>query len=946
MKKIISLTVALLMIFSMTTYINATEDDSSGDTNVSNLETTTNSNGETVVEVPFYDDNGNLYYEEVGDGSVDEGIASARSDAFSSGSILVNFNYNISSSITTSYTNTVSGASGYLHGQANADAVYLGTENGKVKFMQSGVIGLVDASKVQLVSALKYYESYYIYEGSGFYHYICTDVNNAPASKILISNSKPAYITAGTKYYSYDGHYFYTNYDTMTTNYKSNNRNNAVNKSSPFYNYFQYLSMRSTTSYSASQLNSYITKVKGTTTQMSNSGSSFINYQNKYGVNALLSFAVACNESAYGTSNISKTKNNLFGLSVYDSNTGAGTTYNSVDSCIKDFMERWMSTGYLDTSDWRYNGANLGDKGGGCNVQYASGSTWGETAASIALRIDNYLGGNEKSKYTIAISDTLNSGYSNVSITSSPGGSNLYSQGKHPNYPVIVIGSSGNYYKIQSDSVLNSAGTAIDKTGTSYNYSKDVGYVSKNTFTIAYSGTYTESTTPTLTYQGYTAGSWLTSVQAGEIAGTTGQSKKLEAFKINLDTGSYGGGINYQAHVSNVGWQTARSSGQTAGIEGSNQIEAIKISLTGNISNYYDIYYRVHTSKIGWLGWTKNGASAGTTSFGLSAEAIEVKLVSKGASAPGSTDNSYYSNDINYSTHVSGIGWQSNVSNGTTAGTTGQSKAVEAFKVSMNSYYKGNVVYKAHVQNVGWQSETSNGNVAGTTGKSLRVEAFTINLTDELEENYDVYYRAYVQNYGWLDWSSNGAKAGTVGYGYRVEAMQVKIVNKGAAAPGATTNPFKVSKITYSTHVQTIGWQSSAVEGQTSGTTGKSYRLEGIKINLSNLSEINEAGGISYSTHVQNYGWQNYVSNGALSGTTGKSLRLEAIKIKLTGDIANDYDVYYRVHAQNYGWMGWTKNNEMAGTSGYGYRLEAIEIQVVKKGETSPGNTSNSYKIK
>lgn len=43
--------------------------------------------------------------------------------------------------------NTVRTPADYCYGGAGADAAYLGTENGKVKFMQSGVVGLVDQSK-------------------------------------------------------------------------------------------------------------------------------------------------------------------------------------------------------------------------------------------------------------------------------------------------------------------------------------------------------------------------------------------------------------------------------------------------------------------------------------------------------------------------------------------------------------------------------------------------------------------------------------------------------------------------------------------------------------------------------------------------------------------------------------------------------------------------------
>ena len=90
--------------------------------------------------------------------------------------------------------------------------------------------------------------------------------------------------------------------------------------------------------------------------------------------------------------------------------------------------------------------------------------------------------------------------------------------------------------------------------------------------------------------------------------------------------------------------------------------------------------------------------------------------------------------------------------------------------------------------------------------------------------------------------------------------------------------------------------------------------------------------GVQYKTHIQNKGWEkNWVENGDTSGTSGESLRLEAIEIELTGADADLFDVYYQVHAQNVGWMNLAKNGERAGTAGFGRRLEGIRIQVVPK---------------
>ena len=81
--------------------------------------------------------------------------------------------------------------------------------------------------------------------------------------------------------------------------------------------------------------------------------------------------------------------------------------------------------------------------------------------------------------------------------------------------------------------------------------------------------------------------------------------------------------------------------------------------------------------------------------------------------------------------------------------------------------------------------------MAGTTGQSKHIEAMRIRLTGEVAQYADVYYRMHVANFGWLGWAKNGQDAGTSGYGYQVEAMQIKLVPKNTAAPGSTANAFK-----------------------------------------------------------------------------------------------------------------------------------------------------------
>ena len=305
--------------------------------------------------------------------------------------------------------------------------------------------------------------------------------------------------------------------------------------------------------------------------------------------------------------------------------------------------------------------------------------------------------------------------------------------------------------------------------------------------------------------------------------------------------------------------------------------------------------------------------------------------------------NAYYNKEqsVVYRTHVENIGWQSYTVNGNTSGTMGLGYRLEAINIKLeNANYNGNIEYATHVQNIGWQNFVQNGDMSGTSGKALRLEAIKIKLTGEIANHYDIYYRVHAQNFGWMGWAKNGAEAGTAGYGYRLEAIQIMLVEKNGNAPGSTANAFRQNKLSYQTHVENVGWQDWVGTGDTSGTSGQSLRLEGIKIDLNNKDF---SGDIEYATHVQNIGWQNFVKDGDMSGTSGQSLRLEAIRIKLTGEMANHYDIYYRVHAQNFGWMGWAKNGEDSGTAGYGYRLEAIQIVIVNKGDSAPGSTYNCF---
>lgn len=765
-----------------------------------NPDTPENTAGErTVVSV---DGNGNVFdVEEETDGVVKEDLSNK---ARAAATYIVNFRANAAGASvgnnTTEYKEYSTNAAGYCYGGAGADAAYLGTENGKVKFMQSGVVGLVDQSKVQVVNlnSAKSYSNYYA-DGSSIIHRICMDMTTPGYGGSVNVGPQQSYMKTGTTYYSYDGHYFYTNYVTMLSDYKSNTRKNSINPNNPYYNYYQYLPLRGKSSYSANELSTIINKHAQSSSKMYNKGAAFVNNQNSYGVNALLMTGVGALESAWGTSSIAKQKNNLFGLNAVDTSPGqSANTFSSVDVCIKDFAETYMSKQYLRAGWAYYHGGFLGDKASGINVSYASDPYWGEKIAALAWKMDSEGGKKDQNKYSIGIKDTVSTAHTtlNVRKEASTSATSLYNTGTSSNYAFLILGESGDFYKVQSDPVLKADRGGIESTSGKYNSSSMYAYASKqykkiNTGTSGLNGgnTIPDTKKTGVIYSTHIqSDGWQASKANGEISGTTGEAKRIEAIKIQLSNIGYTGSVQYSTHVQSNGWKNWVSDGTIGGTTGeAKRMEAIRIRLTGEAANHYDIYYRVHTQTYGWLDWAKNGEIAGTTDGARRMEAIQIKLVSKGSQAPGSTVQAYVQPLTQYSAHLQTYGWKESVYGGGYAGTTGEAKRMEAFRLKLTDQkYSGEIKYRAHVQSSGWQGWKTNNAVAGTVGAAKRMEAIRIELTGKMAQMYDVYYRVHTETYGWLDWAKNGEIAGTTGCAKRLECIQVVLVKKGAAAPGNT----------------------------------------------------------------------------------------------------------------------------------------------------------------
>ena len=216
-------------------------------------------------EITTMDENGNVHPLEETDVINRRQVMDVQPRISNSSVAVVNFRTKSSSSYNTEYTEVTTGRAGYTNGYYAADGAFLGYDNEsnptKVKFMQAGVVGWVNVNEVQVLeytsSAVNTLSKYYVKNGR-IYHGISTNLASSNYGSALDYGPKPSYLKEGVDYYSYDGHYFYegstyASYAKMLNDYRNNTRANSVNSSSPYYNYYEYLSHRSITAYSAAE---------------------------------------------------------------------------------------------------------------------------------------------------------------------------------------------------------------------------------------------------------------------------------------------------------------------------------------------------------------------------------------------------------------------------------------------------------------------------------------------------------------------------------------------------------------------------------------------------------------------------------------------------------------------------------------------------------------------
>jgi hypothetical protein len=398
---------------------------------------------------------------------------------------------------------------------------------------------LIPANHVYgLANSNRYEFDYYTKNADGdLVHYISyyySSTNTTEFSSIIIDQA-PDFMSVGVRYYSTDGYTYYTDpYDAV----------NQVNAIGTHCIYYKYLSYRTQTTYTAEQLNNFLAYKNATywtsrTCAYLGLGSTFLEAQDTYGVNALIEMAFANHESAYGKSDFAIDNYNFFGVGAFDSDPSHAETYSGAQNGIiqhaKWYMNRYymdayayidtsLGTAYYDvpdkptgyissyTGDSRYFGSCPGNKAIGINVKYASDPFHGEKVAAKAYEIDKYLGMQDYGLYTIGVTNKITYAYSEASTASwkyykysskDPNRSGGVYSYEPVGMPVVILGETGDYYIIQSEMPTNTDLRACH--AWDYDFSVSVAYVLKSDIDIIYTGTYESPTgADTLTSSTYT----------------------------------------------------------------------------------------------------------------------------------------------------------------------------------------------------------------------------------------------------------------------------------------------------------------------------------------------------------------------------------------------------------------------------------------------------------
>lgn len=362
----------------------------------------------------------------------------------------------LQSSITILYATPEFKGNGFTYVPADTELEYVNSTESYVEVKIAGIPGYVKHENTQLKPQQTLTgQSYYGVKNGILSHWIYSNTKGNYATYSI--GKAPSFLVEGQKYVSWDGIHF----ETMTGT-----------KIGSSYSYFQFLPARTTTKYTAEELDAYIFAMlkrletsypndktfnqASTKSKLLGIGTYLKKLEAEKKINALFILALAQHESSYGLSVYALEHNNLFGSNVTDDDP-KDFSFDNVEQNMDAFVDNFMNKNYLPPNGMYANGAVFGNKAIGANVKYASDPYWGAKAAGHWYRIDQEMGGKElASPYTIGLTNIAGLNVRTTPLVSDETRAFRYLKG---NLPVIVTGELAktngyDWYTVKSDDVL------------------------------------------------------------------------------------------------------------------------------------------------------------------------------------------------------------------------------------------------------------------------------------------------------------------------------------------------------------------------------------------------------------------------------------------------------------------------------------------------------------
>lgn len=365
------------------------------------------------------------------------------------------------------------------------DLLYIGESSDVIEFAIGGDIGLINKEEVEYCPYNSHSVSYYDCQNDSLVHHVASSTNNY-YKYYLALDLFPDYLDKEKKYYSFDNHYFYDDFYSMTDDFYKDIHTNAVNAKSPYYNYYAYLPSRSYTSYSYSELNDFFTTTLGINGRLDsyndfdrdgandvvnkseyfNNIKAFTSAEKIYGVNAFTSLAWSIEESAYGKSLNSYLTSNVFNHEAFEGEEIKNNKYSSINSSIYSHAKNYVSKKYCDEFSSDYVGSYIGSFISGIASSYSNDPLFSEKVVSKAYFLDSSLDFKDRNQYTLGIANKRVTLFYDKDLSTSFDSIGL------KEYSLIILDEIGDVYKVQCDYAMNQTGK--------YNPQKSIAYVKKS----------------------------------------------------------------------------------------------------------------------------------------------------------------------------------------------------------------------------------------------------------------------------------------------------------------------------------------------------------------------------------------------------------------------------------------------------------------------------------